>query len=210
MENPNEMDADLGVALFQETSKSQYDRLLVGGLKHLLFFPYVGFLIIPTDFHIFQRGGSTTNQRYLLHVNLFSHEPYSYWPYPICHSGNLQIILFNGIFHDKPSVFGDPPWPWKAPNRWYTTHGWESPGARPSLCSVSVQCWTRPAWSWPKMPARWGQWGMGILQKVLGKSWEIIWQLCEILGRSWKTMGRSWGIHRKIMGKKHRKIVGTS
>ena len=26
------------------------------------FFPYIGFLIIPTDFHIFQRGCSTTNQ----------------------------------------------------------------------------------------------------------------------------------------------------
>ena len=26
------------------------------------FFPYIGNVIIPTDFHIFQRGGSTTNQ----------------------------------------------------------------------------------------------------------------------------------------------------
>jgi hypothetical protein len=25
-------------------------------------FPYIGNVIIPTDFHIFQRGGSTTNQ----------------------------------------------------------------------------------------------------------------------------------------------------
>ena len=25
-------------------------------------FAYIGLLIIPTDFHIFQRGGSTTNQ----------------------------------------------------------------------------------------------------------------------------------------------------
>ena len=25
-------------------------------------FPYIGFLIIPIDFHIFQRGGPTTNQ----------------------------------------------------------------------------------------------------------------------------------------------------
>ena len=25
-------------------------------------FPYIGFLVIPTDFHIFQRGGPTTNQ----------------------------------------------------------------------------------------------------------------------------------------------------
>ena len=27
-----------------------------------MFFPYVGNVIIPTDFHIFQRGRSTTNQ----------------------------------------------------------------------------------------------------------------------------------------------------
>ena len=34
---------------------------LVGGLGHFLFFLLLG-VIIPTDFHIFQRGGSTTNQ----------------------------------------------------------------------------------------------------------------------------------------------------
>ena len=34
---------------------------VVGGLEH--FFPInIGFLIIPIDFHIFQRGGPTTNQ----------------------------------------------------------------------------------------------------------------------------------------------------
>jgi hypothetical protein len=34
---------------------------LVGGLEHFLFSIIYG-IIIPTDFHIFQRGGSTTNQ----------------------------------------------------------------------------------------------------------------------------------------------------
>jgi hypothetical protein len=34
---------------------------LVGGLEH--FFPYIGNVIIPTDFHIFHRGRSTTNQK---------------------------------------------------------------------------------------------------------------------------------------------------
>ena len=38
-----------------------YKNLLVGGLSHFLFFHILG-LIIPTDFHFFQRGGSTTNQ----------------------------------------------------------------------------------------------------------------------------------------------------
>ena len=31
-------------------------RLLVGGLDHFLFFHILGIIIIPTDFHIFQRG----------------------------------------------------------------------------------------------------------------------------------------------------------
>ena len=35
---------------------------LVGGLEHVLLFPHVGFTIISIDFHIFERGGSTTNQ----------------------------------------------------------------------------------------------------------------------------------------------------
>ena len=35
---------------------------LVGGLEHFSCFPYIGNVILPTDFHIFQRGWSTTNQ----------------------------------------------------------------------------------------------------------------------------------------------------
>ena len=36
---------------------------LVGGLEHQFYFPInIGFLIIPIDDHIFQRGGPTTNQ----------------------------------------------------------------------------------------------------------------------------------------------------
>ena len=41
------------------------DNCLIGGLEHVLFFHILG-IIIPTDFHIFQRGGSTTNQLSLL------------------------------------------------------------------------------------------------------------------------------------------------
>ena len=36
-------------------------HILVGGLEHVLFFHMLG-IIIPTDFHIFQRGRYTTNQ----------------------------------------------------------------------------------------------------------------------------------------------------
>ena len=36
---------------------------LVGGLEHQFYFPMtIGNFIIPIDFHIFQRGGPTTNQ----------------------------------------------------------------------------------------------------------------------------------------------------
>ena len=38
-----------------------HEGVLVGGLEHVLFFHILG-IIIPTDFHSFQRGGSTTNQ----------------------------------------------------------------------------------------------------------------------------------------------------
>ena len=37
--------------------------LLVGGLEHFSFFHVLG-IVIPINFHIFQRGGSTTNQSY--------------------------------------------------------------------------------------------------------------------------------------------------
>ena len=39
----------------------EFGHHLVGGLERCLFFQILG-IIIPTDFHIFQGGGSTTNQ----------------------------------------------------------------------------------------------------------------------------------------------------
>ena len=37
--------------------------ILVGGLEHLDYFPFhIWDVILPIDFHMFQRGGSTTNQ----------------------------------------------------------------------------------------------------------------------------------------------------
>ena len=45
------------------TPKSVGITKLVGGLVAIFYFPYVGCLIIPIDFHIFQRGGPTTNQQ---------------------------------------------------------------------------------------------------------------------------------------------------
>jgi hypothetical protein len=40
-------------------------QLLVGGLEHFFYdFPYIGNVIIPTDFHIFQRGWLKPPTRY--------------------------------------------------------------------------------------------------------------------------------------------------
>ena len=47
----------------QNISQHYRHSLLVGGLEHEFYdFPYIGIFIIPTDFHIFQRGRYTTNQ----------------------------------------------------------------------------------------------------------------------------------------------------
>jgi len=37
-------------------AKIVYFLDLIGGLEHFLFFHLLGIIIIPTDFHIFQRG----------------------------------------------------------------------------------------------------------------------------------------------------------
>ena len=42
-------------------AKSRTCQFLIGGLEHFLFVYTLG-IITPTDFHIFQRGRSTTNQ----------------------------------------------------------------------------------------------------------------------------------------------------
>ena len=49
--------------IHQVHQKTIKKTLLVGGLEHEFYdFPYIGNVIIPTDFHIFQRGRYTTNQ----------------------------------------------------------------------------------------------------------------------------------------------------
>ena len=40
------------------------EHFIVGGLEHFFVFHILG-IIIPSDFHIFQRGGSTTNQLWI-------------------------------------------------------------------------------------------------------------------------------------------------
>ena len=53
-----------------DTPKIQGLYHLVGGLEHEFYdFPYVGNFIIPTDFHIFQRGRYTTNQSSFARLN---------------------------------------------------------------------------------------------------------------------------------------------
>ena len=47
-----------------------YVYILVGGLEHFLFSIQLR-ITIPTDFHMFQRGGSTTNQIYIYITGFF-------------------------------------------------------------------------------------------------------------------------------------------
>ena len=51
---------------------------LVGGLEHEFYdFPYIGNVIIPTDFHIFQRGRYTTNQSIFIVLHGVANNIYS-------------------------------------------------------------------------------------------------------------------------------------
>ena len=65
---------------------------LVGGLEH--FFIFQGNLIIPTDFHIFQRGRSTTNQinDVVFQQTMFDPNPWS--------------VDFDGSYHVLPAKMG--------------------------------------------------------------------------------------------------------
>ena len=59
-----------------DTPKSLKHPWLV--VWNIFFSPYIGNVVIPIDFHIFQRGGSTTNQ---IHFDRIFHDkkPSSYW-----------------------------------------------------------------------------------------------------------------------------------
>ena len=54
---------------FEETHPSDVNDCWLVVWLPCFIFPYIGLLIIPTDFHIFQRGGPTTNQIDLLDSN---------------------------------------------------------------------------------------------------------------------------------------------
>ena len=53
------------VSHYQRVPDCRMISMLVGGLEHFPFFHILG-IIIPVDFHIFQRGSSTTNQYAIL------------------------------------------------------------------------------------------------------------------------------------------------
>ena len=71
--------------------------ILVGGLEHFLFSHILG-IIIPTDFHIFQRGGSTTNQDHIILIIipiliiLMGNIGKEYPPIGVFFDGNILIL----------------------------------------------------------------------------------------------------------------------
>ena len=69
--------------IFLGGSLDCFDFMLVGGLEHGFYdFPYIYIfgIIIPTDFHIFQRGRSTTNQ-YVNHRNPMVNHDFPHFPW---------------------------------------------------------------------------------------------------------------------------------
>ena len=64
-------DVQHGLKISKEPRSPKVHQVLFGGLEHVLFVHILG-IIIPTDFHIFQRGRSTTNQSSLVaaHVSV--------------------------------------------------------------------------------------------------------------------------------------------
>ena len=70
---------------------------LVGGFKHLLFSIRYR-LILPIDFHIFQRGRSTTNHRLLsqLFGNIYHHYTPNVRIYTIHGSSGLYFLYYDG------------------------------------------------------------------------------------------------------------------
>ena len=51
--------------LYKSTQNIPQNKWLVGGFKHDFYFPFhIWDVILSIDFHIFQRGGSTTNQNH--------------------------------------------------------------------------------------------------------------------------------------------------
>ena len=68
----------------------------VGGLEHFLFFHILG-IIIPTDFHIFQRGRYTTNQ-YTTHgwsINIWL--VYNFWKWCLVTSKGKWFTIFDTV-----------------------------------------------------------------------------------------------------------------
>ena len=85
-------------------------------------FPYIGFLTIPIDFHIFQRGGPTTNQIFLV-FSIYEPPIFNYsWSRLLvadcgvtegqalletC-AGNRELWSYSAIYKRKPSPVGSP------------------------------------------------------------------------------------------------------
>ena len=68
---------------------------LVGGFGTISIFPYISGIIIPTDFHIFQRGRSTTNQLFI----------YIYVYYIIYHTIYIYIYIYIHHLQGIPTNF---------------------------------------------------------------------------------------------------------
>ena len=77
------------------------DQWLVGGLEHFLFSHILG-IIIPTDFHIFQRCRYTTNQ--MMNVDINRYKPSIDGPFSIAmlfYPDGYGSMMINVCFDPK-------------------------------------------------------------------------------------------------------------
>ena len=90
-------------------------QLLLGGLEHEFYdFPYIGNVIIPTDFHIFQRGRYPTNQENILKQLTLPSHPWF-----------LHLILFEKMGGEDIALVAASCWAITSGDMWSAT-GWAS------------------------------------------------------------------------------------
>ena len=114
----------LRMSASQRLKKCHYCHdLLIGGMEHLLFF-HILRRIVPTDFHIFQRGRYTTNQISIPLVRKKSSLP----PLPEGLSFLDDNLRFLHVQPPKPCGF----------SRFFGWFSWSSPGGGGSTWRITT------------------------------------------------------------------------
>ena len=121
-------------------------HILVGGLEHFLF-SHIWGIIIPIDFHIFQRGGPTTNQYMIYHI--LCSFLWMIWNCMLCFGICPWDRRPNGGFlrHGGPVIMKNHHgWPWlRIENDWNHHHHADFLEIFPWLQKPSIFRWHPPS-----------------------------------------------------------------